>query len=47
MYSWENYHAIKDFMTEELWRLSNLSPQKLGEFNQNVAPEKHRFATNK
>ena len=32
MYSWENYHAIRDFMTKELWKLSNLSSQKLGEF---------------
>ena len=41
-------YAIRDFMTEELWRLSNLSSRKLGEFLfQKVAPEKHRFATNK
>ena len=31
MHSRENYHAIKGFMTEELWKLSNLSNQKLEE----------------
>ena len=30
MYSSEIYHAIRDFMTEELWGFSNLSSQKLG-----------------
>ena len=32
MYSWENFHAIRGFMTEQLWKLSNLSSKKLGEF---------------
>ena len=32
MYSYEDCHVIKDFMTEELWRLSSLPSKKLGEF---------------
>ena len=32
MYSQKSYCAIKNFMTEELWKLFRASPQKLEEF---------------
>ena len=48
MYSWENYHAIRDSIN---WRIVEtfyfVKPEIGGVFIQKLAPEKHILSTNK